>query len=344
MTVPVINRYESGYGNHQEVSWCFHHHLQYVRSGHDSPPIREHVLNPPVNRKPMSDLLEIKARLVLGGDVSIPEGFSHPHIDMRDGEPHSMVLGFQGIMVRKKVSRDGQFALCDDGGVLSLREGDELLSDHVSIVPMFGHSPETVTVTISKGGKEMSVEEALAIMDSYSGMEVIRGVTINGNRADPRHYADVVSAYSSRYDHPIGVGSNDMDPQVVRMLREAGAVNMKVGITDVHDVDEGFWLRLSDTVGVFGKGMVTCSLFVTDDVSDDELLDVIDRMCSIGAMPDVKVRRSEETGLKEATPERYCYIQRSMKSIMERYGLDGSGFDTMCYGCRLCMIVPFKDF
>ncbi len=291
----------------------------------------------------MSDILELKARLVLGGDVSIPVGFSHPNMEVRGGEPHSAVLDLGGIRVRKRVSDGGQFRLSDDGGSLALLEGDEVLAGDVSIVRMFGHSPETVTVSITRDGRDLTVDEALAVMGSYDGMGTIRGVTIHGERTDPHHYAAVVAAYRSAHPYPIGVGSSDLDQGTIRMLRGAGAVNLKTTVRDIGDIDEPFWSRLSDAVEVFGRGMVVCTLYITEDVSDDVFMRVVDRMCSIGAMPDAKVRRSE-TGGREATPERYCALLRAMANSMSENGLDGSGFDTMCYGCRLCMIVPFKDF
>jgi hypothetical protein len=289
------------------------------------------------------DILETKARLVLGGDITIPEGFEHPYIELREGAPHSMVISFGGTRVRKKVSADGQFELRADDGRLSVYEGDEMLADDVGIVRMFGHSPDTVTVVIDRKDHTLTVGEALAVMDSYSEMDPIRGVTIHGERCDIDLYTDVVRAYRDRYPAmTIGVGAHP-GAGSIPALKDAGADNIKFGSKSVSDID-AMRQDMEQAVGCFGKGNVVCTVHLGKDMSDDSFLDMISGLCSIGVMPDIKVKRSVETKEKEASPERYCRILRATKGMMAENGLDPSGFDTLCYGCRLCTIVPFKDF
>ena len=293
----------------------------------------------------MVGTLEAKARLVLGGDVSLPEGFDDPLIDHRDGRPYSLVLSFDGCMVRKRISPDGQFSLVEEGGILSLEDSGKPFLEDVGIVRMFGHSPTTITVSIAKGGKVLSTEEALAIADGYSEMEPLKGVTIHGGSpCTIGHYAEVVRAYRERYpDLPIGVGSEDLGSAAIRILKDAGATNIKVTVKDRSNLVD-LWDRFGDAVSVFGRGMVVCTMYIGQSATDASLLDDAERLCSIGVMPDLKVRKTAEGGRKDVPLDRYMAILERSKESMRRHGLDGSGFDTLCYGCRLCTIIPFKDF
>ena len=43
------------------------------------------------------------------------------------------------------------------------------------------------------------------------------------------------------------------------------------------------------------------------------------------------------------TPERLVDLAKKQKSIFENYGLSPKTFDTMCFRCTCCDIVPFID-
>ena len=294
----------------------------------------------------MSDPLKDKVHLLHGGDVEIPEGYKNENITCHDGVPYSLVIAFEGTRIRKRISDKGQFRLVEKDGKLSLLDNGKEFLDDIRILKMYGHSPETVTVSIFRRDRLLTVEEALEIMDSYEGMDPIKGITIHGGFGCPFDlYADVVSAYHQRYpQYTIGVALPLPGDKGVNALKKAGASDFKTSVHDLEQFDDSIWKGLEYAVSIFGRGKVTCGVHMDRTAADGTIESIIERMCSIGVMPDIKVKRSKSTGVKEVPEECYCDILKKSKAAMERNGLTVEGYDTMCYGCRLCMVVPFKDF
>ena len=272
-------------------------------------------------------VLDDKVRLLLGGDVRLQEGFSHENIVFRDGVPFSAVLGFGGTRVRKRISPDGQFLLEENKGKIRVLDGEEIFIEDAEIVRMYGHSPETVTISISGRNGFLTVPESLEIMESYKGMDPMKGATIHGERGCPLDlYAETVRAYREKYpDLPLGAALPVPDPEGIRTLKDAGAVNFKTSVRKPEDFTEAVWEGLRESADIFGKGMVTCGIHIDENTDDAVLERILDRMCSLGVMPDIKVWKSEVTGKKEVSAGRYCGILRRSKEIMEKYGLDASG-------------------
>jgi hypothetical protein len=67
-------------------------------------------------------------------------------------------------------------------------------------------------------------------MESYKGMDPMKGVTIHGERGCPLNlYAETVRAYHEKYpDLPLGAALPVPDPEGIRTLKDAGAVNFKL--------------------------------------------------------------------------------------------------------------------
>lgn len=294
----------------------------------------------------MSDALRDKIHLLHGGDVETPEGFRNENIVYRDGEPYSITIAFEGTRARKKISDKGQFRLVEENGKLRLLDDGKDFLDDIKILKMYGHSPDTVTISVSMRDRILTPEEALGIMDSYEGMDPIKGITIHGDFGCPFDaYVDVVRAYHEKYpQYPIGVALPLPNDKGVRMLKEAGASDFKTSINDLKQFDDTMWASLEDAISVFGRGRITCGIHLNESMNDDILNPIIERMCSIGIMPDIKAMRSRTTGIMEASEERHYEALIKSKAAMERNGLSSEGYDTMCYGCRLCMAIPFKDF
>lgn len=304
----------------------------------------------------------VKAKLILGGDVVLPEGFDDERLDHIDGRPVSGVFTFGNTMVRKRISETGEFQLnVTDDGMEILHEGKPFL-EGVRIKQMFCHSPDIAVISLGKKGRTMDTTEAVDLLKKYANEMDLAGISLHGGAdCSEEHYVEVLKEFRSICpDTHIGV-ARTTEGYDLEHLKNAGADNFKTTCTsfvpricDVLGIDHQEKLEsLKQAVRVFGKGNVVTTTYIGLGETDEEIENVIEMLCSNGIMPDVKVVKakvmikemeSKMGKLIPTTPERYARIATILKNKMESYGLKPDTYTTMCYGCRLCTLVPFKDF
>jgi biotin synthase-related radical SAM superfamily protein len=162
---------------------------------------------------------------------------------------------------------------------------------------------------------------------------------------------------------PIGVEPYIDRLDQVDQLKEAGADEIKLNIeTYDHDIFsqvcgeqdlERILEAIDHAVEVFGRGKVTSNIIVGMGESDENVLEGVDRLASVGCVATLRPLRlndlnrepmTEALGpLEPVSPERMVRLAREHRRILEKHGLTTRTLHTMCHQCGCCDLVPFKD-
>ncbi len=341
----------------------------------------------------MDELLEKKASLTLGGGVRLPKGYEVPcRISRSTAGPGagfgSVAFSFGGYRVKKSISYDsGEFELVvGDDGKLSLSRGGEPFLDEVKLEPVVRHSPEQAFFNIDprciyhcaycssplldmKDDKHLSTEKIMDMLHESMETQDVRAVSFTSGVVGSidetvARFADVVSKVRSEYpDMPIGVEPYVASPEHIRILKDAGADEIKLNLEtprrDIFskvcpDLDfDGIMELLEAAVGIFGKGRVISNIIYGLGETDEDLESAMEELCSMGVIPGLRALRVNSYNreqLAEAigeqprvTKERALKLARMQKRIMEEHGLTSLTSRTMCMECGCCDIVPFRD-
>lgn len=278
----------------------------------------------------MSDLLEKKAILSLGGPVKLPEGFVLPfRISKSTAGPGagfmSIAIGFQGLRVKKSISYEtGEFELHDDGGKLSLTHRGEPFLDEVEIKPVVRHCPEQAFFDLDprcgyhcafcsspvldpSEDKHLSTESIMGMLRESTDEYEVKAVSFTSGvvgsvDATVDRFVDVVRATRAEYpDMPIGVEPYVTSREHVQRLKDAGADEIKLNLQCstrelfsriCPDLDyDGIRQRIVDAVEIFGRGRVVTNIIYGFGETDEELYDAIRGICELGAIPTVRALR-----------------------------------------------------
>ena len=331
------------------------------------------------------DLILSKAELISGGAVSLPKGyrpsvkFSRSTAGPGAGK-RSLVFSFSGMRVKKEISEDGEFRYDPETGTITRDE--RIVAQDVSIVPAEFHCPEQAFFNLDQrcrfdclfcSSPLLKVDATQKLTDEKI-IELIResdvpirsvaltsGIPDSVSRSVDRMIGCISKLKSEFPDLPIGVEPYVDDCSQIDRLRKAGADEIKINVEAATDelfkmfcpsLDrDNIFRMLAHAVEVFGKGKVSSNLIIGLGEYDDEVMNMIERLCSMGVTPTIRCLRVDErraeilskNGAERPSPERLIRIAESQRSVMERYGLDSTTFDTMCLRCTCCDLVPFID-
>ena len=331
------------------------------------------------------DLILAKAVLVSGGAVRLPEGYRPPTRYSRStagpgAGKGSLAFSFHGMRIMKAISDDGEFLYDPDKRTLT-RNGD-VIADDVDIIQVGFHCPEQAFFNLDqrcrfnclfcsspllKNDATRNVSgENIAKMIRESRSQ-IRSIALTSGIRDSvsdsaERMIDCVSYLRKEFpDMPIGVEPYVDDIQQIDRLREAGATEIKINLETATDglfktvcpmLDrDNIFKMLAHSVGSFGKGKVSSNIIVGLGETDDDMKEIIERLCSMSVTPtirglrindDVKGALSKEGINEQPSPDRLVRLAKLQKEIMGRYGL-GNSFETMCIRCTCCDLVPFID-
>lgn len=341
----------------------------------------------------MDEMLEKKALLTLGGGVRLPEGYEVPcrisHSTAGPGAGFGAVaFSFGRYRVKKAVSYDsGEFELrVRNDGSLYLTHGGEPFLDRVELQPVVRHCPEQAFFNLDprciyhcaycssplldmSEDKHLSTEKIMDMLHESMARYDVKAVSFTsgvvGTVEDTvARFVDVIGRVRGEYpDMPIGVEPYVGTPEHIRMLKEAGADEIKLNLEtprrDIFakvcpDLDyDNIMSLLRAAVDVFGKGKVITNIIYGLGETDEDLRSSMEEICSIGAIPGLRALRvnslNRDSLLKaigeteEVTPERAMRLAEMQKSIMERHGLTSRTSGTMCLECGCCDLVPFRD-
>lgn len=342
----------------------------------------------------MEEALRRKAVLTLGGAVRLPEGFELPvrisHSTAGPGAGFgSAVFAFDGYRVKKTVSYDsGEFELVlGKRGRLSLTRRGRPFIPRVTIEPVVRHCPEQAFFNLDprcmyrcafctsplldpSEVKHLSADRIMEMLDESVRTQDVRAVSITSGvvgsvEETVDRFVEVVSRVRAAYpDMPIGVEPYVSSREHIRMLKDAGADEIKLNLEsprrDVFarvcpDLDfDAVMGLLKDAVEIFGRGRVISNIIYGMGETDADLDVAMERLCSMGVLPGLRALRVNdmnrarllEAGVRgeQVSPDRAMRLAEMQKSAMRRHGLTTETSVTMCFACKCCDLVPFRDF
>lgn len=323
----------------------------------------------------------------------LPEGYTLPYrLSRSTAGPGAgsagAVFSFEGTRVKKSVGYDcGEFELHVDGGALSLTRGGAPFLENVTIEPIVYHSPEQAFFNLDQRcifncafcssprlNKEITknltdekivsmVKKALEDGMTIDAISLTSGVVGSASETVDRFVSCIKALRKEFPDIPIGIEPYVSSEQDVIKLKEAGATEIKLNIESPSrsifekvcpELDyDGILAHLKDSVKIFGKGNVQSNMIYGMGETDEEVLSMVETLCSIGVIPIMRALRVGDLSrdvleaaigkIVPVTSDRSIYLVSEQKKIMEKYGLSSADCRTMCNKCGCCDLVPFRD-
>ena len=331
------------------------------------------------------DLILSKAELVSGGAVRLPKDYRPPVIFSRStagpgAGNRSLVFSFNGMRVKKNISDDGEFLFDPESGTIS-KDG-RVVAEDVSVIPAEFHCPEQAFFNLEQRcmfdclfcSSPLLERDATKGLDAEKIASMIRGsnetidsIALTSGVRDSiettvKRMVECVSRLHKEFPElPIGVEPYVNKTEQIDKFYEAGASEIKINLETA--TDELFKLfcpsldrynifdMLVHSVDVFGKGKVSSNIIIGLGETDDDVQQIVERLCSMGVVPTIRGLRVgrltsdilSRNGASQPSPQRMIGITKMVKEILTEYDLDTRTFETMCLRCTCCDIVPFID-
>jgi biotin synthase-related radical SAM superfamily protein len=334
-----------------------------------------------------------KAILLAAGPVHVGKDFRPPFPLSRStagpgAGSESVVLAFEGTRVKKALTTEpADLSLVGDGPSYSLHQDGELLVEVVEIQPTIAHAPEQAfynlgteciyhcrfctSPALEKGRtKDLDPDKVVSLILKAAQRDDLRAVAVTSAVVDdPQSTVDRLAYVIAKVrqelpDIPIGVEPYIDRLDQVEQLKEAGADEIKLNI---ETYDREIFRRvcgeqdldmileaIAHAVEVFGRGKVMSNIIVGMGESDNNVLEGVERLASMGCVATLRALRlndinrgpmTEALGrLEPVSPERMMRLAKEHRWTLERYGLTTISLRTMCPQCGCCDIVPFRDY
>lgn len=218
--------------------------------------------------------------------------------------------------------------------------------------------------------KHLSADRIMEMLDESVRTQDVRAVSITSGvvgsvEETVDRFVEVVSRVRAAYpDMPIGVEPYVSSREHIQRLRDAGADEIKLNLEspkrDIFarvcpDLDfDAVMGLLKDAVEIFGRGRVISNIIYGMGETDADLDVAMERLCSMGVLPGLRALRVNdmnrarllEAGVRgeQVSPDRAMRLAEMQKSSMRRHGLTTETSVTMCFACKCCDLVPFRDF
>ena len=312
----------------------------------------------------MEENLKLKSILILGGNVKVPNGFSHAYADSKEDGTGSFMLGFGSARIDKTYSvKDGEFELVGNPGAYSLKHEGKSFIEKVEIIRKYCHSPDQANVNL---GKFESPDDLKDYLDGLVSTGTVKGISVSrGKNTTLGECIEAVGTMHGTYpDLPIGLSYGVCSKQDMLKLKDCGVNEFKISLGSTADRifnvlmptqnKEQIMKCLEDAVDVFGKGRVHTTLFVGLGETDAEIEKSITDVSRMGVLTDLKVKKitsanrekfeSELGDIKPLSAERLAAMGKKLKDTEKKFGLDRYVPNTLCLACRGCNLVPFKEY
>ncbi len=266
-----------------------------------------------------------------------------------------------------------------------MRDGRPFIEE-VVLVPTLLHAPRQAFVNLDHAcvlgcrfcasprlkhdaTKNLTDEKVMAMIDEASTRPGFESISFTS--AVPRSPEDAVDRMAglarrarNRFPNvPIGVEPYATRPDLVDLLKESGADEIKLNIeTFDRDVfekvcpkrDYDTILHMINHAGeVFGRNRVSSNIIFGLGETDESVLEGVKVLANMGAVATLRALRRTEYNTEEleavlghlepVSADRMLRLAREQRRILERYGLTTLRFRTMCHTCLSCDIVPFWD-
>lgn len=338
------------------------------------------------------DLIK-KAVLTLGGPVRLPDGYTLPcRVSRSTAGPGagfgSFAFSFNGYRVKKSFTYEpAEFELVVSDSGLSITRFGEPFLDSVQIEPIIRHCPEQAFFNIDprcmyrcaycnsplldmKEDKHLSAEKIMGMLRESVSEHEVKAVSFTSGvvgsvQQTVNRFVEVVSMVRAEYPGmPIGVEPYVDCREQIQALKDAGADEIKINVeTPTKELFDkvcpgldydGVFDRLNDAVEIFGKGKVVSNIIYGMGETDEQMRDIMEKLCSMGVIPGIRALRLNSINmvqmegvvgsLEPTFADRVIELAVMQKSIMEKHGLTTLTSRTMCMECGCCDLVPFRDF
>ena len=340
----------------------------------------------------MEEKVRKKSELILGGSILVPKGFRPPfRLSRSTAGPGagsgSIAFEFDGMRVKKSISyENGDFELHENDGRISITKKGEPFIDDVTIIPIIFHSPNHAFFNLSQqcifrcafcttpllgndAVKGLSDDKIVRMIREAEKDVPIPSVALTSGvegsvQASAERMASCVRVLRKEFpEKTIGVEPYVETKGQIDLLKAAGAdefkLNREAARKDIFDrvclgMDhDNILMMLRYAVSVFGKGKVSSNVIYGLGETDDDVIEEMERLASIGCIPGLRALRTNERTIEnlrkvlgDVVPvdaERTVRLAAEQKRIMEKHGLTVKTFKTMCFECQCCDIVPFID-
>ena len=217
---------------------------------------------------------------------------------------------------------------------------------------------------VTKGLTDDKIVEMIRKEDGRSvipSIALTSGVVGSVQESVDRMTACVKRLRSEFPDKTIGVEPYVNEKSQIDGLFDAGANEFKLN-TEAATAErfrkvcpeldrDGVFEMLSYAVSVFGRGKVASNLIYGLGETDDDVIMEMEHLASIGCIPGLRALKVSDTNrpqlesalgkLVPMTSERMIFLAEEQKKIMMKHGLTTMTFETMCFNCQCCDIVPF---
>lgn len=312
----------------------------------------------------MNNELILKSTLMLGGNVKVSRGFSHPYADSNGDGTGSFMIGFGNSRIYKTYSEDdGDFELIDDSGTYILTHHGQPFIDGVEMIKRYCHAPNQANVNL---GEFDTDEEMMVYLNGLVDTGTVRGITVSIKEGtELETCVHRIRIMHNAYPNiPIGISFRICPRGDLLQIKNAGATEIKINIESTiericnvlspnQSVSEYFEC-LNDSIQIFGKGYVMTSFYVGVGETKNEIEKIFDTLGKMGVLSDIKIKRiDEKTKLKlesefgviePPTVEELSRIGMMLKESEIKYDLDSNNTKTLCIACRGCNLVPFVEY
>lgn len=284
--------------------------------------------------------------------------------------------------IDRKNTTDLQLRETGKGRYEILRNGEVFVSD-VSLVPTLCHAPGQAFVCLGRscrlgclycnidafGKNELTVQEAFHLIVSSSGRSEIRGVAVtSGVSSTVEKQVDDLAALIAKVKRELPELKVGAEPlitareQIVK-LKEAGADEVKVNLEAASEdifrkvCPNRSWEITLKSIGwaceIFGIGTVTSNIIVGFGEEDTEVADAVSMLAEIGSVANIRRLRLNDSNrsrlemalgpLAPVDRGRLVALGRIHADILRRKELSTRKFETMCFPCGSCDLVPEID-
>jgi len=199
----------------------------------------------------------------------------------------------------------------------------------------------------------------------FEAISITSGVPDSSTKTNHR-VSEVTRTLKIHYpEYPIGIEVYFEHSHELELLKNSGADEIKINI-EVWPKDlykkvcpaRSRRLTLSvleEAVEVFGKGKVTSNMIVGLGETDEDVAEGLEALACMGVVPNLRalrINKANEKRLGEAlgrppervSAERLLALADIHKKALEKHGLTPKTFQTMCFSCGCCDIVPMIDW
>ncbi|MEM2900526.1 MAG: radical SAM protein [Thermoplasmata archaeon] len=312
---------------------------------------------------------------------------------------HAVAFEFEGLRIKLPISRkriENGFALVEKDGIFSISriENGKISSkpfiEKIEFIQTLMHAPRqafvnihasciyrctfctTPRLTSSQGTertKGYSLDQWVDAIVNASGKKDFESFSVTSGiyRSVDKTVEDI--AYVVKHardrllerniDTPIGVEPYVEKEEQIKVLKEAGATELKLNL---HSYDKEYFKllcpdwdyenvkkMLSFGVKIFGKGKVCSNIIFGLGESDEIVLSGVEYLASEGIIATLRAVRVNEGNrqalenafgkIEKVDAERMIRLAEKADKIMQDYGLCRHRFNTMCLRCKCCDIL-----